>query len=59
VPKADINRIKWALWKRGVIISASGPLGNVFRVQPPLVITAEQVDRVVAAFDESLAEVLQ
>ena len=59
VPKADVNRIKWALWKRGIITSASGPKGSAFRIQPPLVITAEQVDRVVAAFDEAIAEVLQ
>ncbi len=59
VPKADVNRIKWGLWKRGIITSASGPKGSVFRIQPPLVITAEQVDRVVTAFDEAIAEVLQ
>lgn len=59
VPKPEVNRIKWELWKRGIITSASGPKGSVFRVQPPLVITAEQVDRVVAAFDEAIAQVLQ
>jgi len=30
----------------------------VFRVQPPLVINADEVDRIVAAFDESIAEVM-
>ena len=58
VSKKDINRLKEALWQRGVITSASGPCGNVFRIQPPLVITPAQVDAVVAAFDEALGEVL-
>lgn len=58
VPKESINRIKEELLRRGVIVTASGPCGNVFRVQPPLVITADQVDQVVSAFDEAIAEVM-
>jgi 4-aminobutyrate aminotransferase-like enzyme len=52
------GRIKEALLRRFVITSASGPHGNVFRVQPPLVVTADQVDRVVSAFDEAIEEVI-
>jgi 4-aminobutyrate aminotransferase/(S)-3-amino-2-methylpropionate transaminase len=54
----EINRIKEEVYRRGVIVSASGPYGNVFRVQPPLVITPEEVDRVVQAFDEAIQAVL-
>jgi 4-aminobutyrate aminotransferase-like enzyme len=53
-----VGRIKEALLRRFVITSASGPHGNVFRVQPPLVVTADQVDRVVSAFDGALEEVI-
>ena len=58
LPKESINRINGGLLKRGIVITASGPHGNVFRVQPPLVITADQVDQVVSAFDEAIAEVM-
>ncbi len=58
LPKENVRRINEAVLKRGVIITASGPCGNVFRVQPPLVITADQVDQVVSAFDEAVAEVM-
>jgi 4-aminobutyrate aminotransferase/(S)-3-amino-2-methylpropionate transaminase len=56
--REQVGRIKEALLRRSIITSASGPCGNVFRVQPPLVITADQVDRVVSAFDEAIAEVM-
>jgi len=59
IAKESVGRIKEGLLKRGVIITASGPCGNVFRVQPPLVITADQVDQVVSAFDEAIAEVMK
>jgi 4-aminobutyrate aminotransferase/(S)-3-amino-2-methylpropionate transaminase len=53
-----VGRIKEALLRRFIITSASGPHGNVFRVQPPLVVTADQVDRVVSAFDDAIEEVI-
>lgn len=57
--RKDVGHIKEAVLKRRVITSASGPHGNIFRVQPPLVITADQVDQVVSAFDEAIAEVME
>ncbi|NIV39547.1 MAG: aminotransferase class III-fold pyridoxal phosphate-dependent enzyme, partial [Anaerolineae bacterium] len=59
VSREAVGRIKEALLRRSVITSASGPHGNVFRVQPPLVVTADQVDRVVSAFDEAIEEVME
>ena len=58
VPRNKMARIKELMHNRGVVVTFSGPKGNVFRVQPTLVITAEQVDRVVDAFNDSIAEVL-
>ena len=52
--REQIARIKEEVLQRGVIAAASGPCGNVFRIQPPLVIGADQVDAVVAAFDEAI-----
>jgi 4-aminobutyrate aminotransferase-like enzyme len=53
-----MNQIKLGLHERGVVISFSGPMGNIFRVQPTLVITSAQVDRVVAAFNDTVTQVL-
>ena len=58
VPKDKMNQIKLGLHERGVVISFSGPMGNIFRIQPTLVITPLQVDRVVAAFDDTVTQVL-
>lgn len=41
----------------GVLIGLSGRYGNVLKIRPPLVITREQVDRLVAALDAVLAEI--
>jgi 4-aminobutyrate aminotransferase-like enzyme len=58
MPKKAVGGIVDKLHERGIVITASGPRGNVFRVQPPLVITADQVDGIVEAFDASIAEVV-
>ncbi len=58
LPKESMNAIWEGLLERGVITSASGPYGNIFRVQPTLDINAEQIDAVVKAFDDTVAEVL-
>ena len=38
----------------GVLISATGPGGNVLKIRPPLVFEAEHVDLLVAALDQAL-----
>jgi 4-aminobutyrate aminotransferase-like enzyme len=41
--------------ERGVLIGSTGPLDNVLKVRPPLVVTADQADLIVAAIDETLS----
>lgn len=57
--KQDMARIKEELLKRGVMVTYSGPKGNVFRIQPALVITADQIDQVVDAFDHAIQAVVR
>ncbi len=42
---------------KSVLIGHGGLKGNVLRIQPPLVISREQLDRVIETVDQSLAEV--
>jgi 4-aminobutyrate aminotransferase-like enzyme len=53
--KAEIRGLKDALLARGVIVTATGPLGNVIRVQPPLSVSPGEIDLFVALFGEALA----
>ena len=56
--KKEMARIKEETLKRGVMVTYSGPKGNVFRIQPALVISAAQIDQVVAAFDQAILAVV-
>jgi len=49
------NAVVQAMFKRGVLILGAGR--NAVRFAPPLVLSKDQADSVLAAFDESLAEV--
>jgi 4-aminobutyrate aminotransferase len=49
------NAIVQAMFRRGVLILGAGR--NAIRFAPPLVLTIEQADAALRAFDESLAEV--
>jgi len=40
----------------GVIMQATGDHGNVLKIKPPLVLTADEADRFVAALTQALAE---
>jgi 4-aminobutyrate aminotransferase-like enzyme len=51
---ADAARVKEALKTRGILISTDGPLDNVLKIKPPLVIGAADCDRFVAALADSL-----
>jgi 4-aminobutyrate aminotransferase-like enzyme len=55
--KKEMARIKEDLLKRGVMVTYSGPKGNVFRIQPALVIEPAQIDHIVEAFDQALKTV--
>jgi 4-aminobutyrate aminotransferase / (S)-3-amino-2-methylpropionate transaminase / 5-aminovalerate transaminase len=42
--------------KRGVLVGVGGIYGNVLRIQPPLVISKEQLDQALHAVEEALEE---
>jgi len=42
---------------RGVLLGKGGLRGNVLRIAPPMTINAEQVDQLLEAIDQSLAEI--
>ncbi len=46
-----VNRLRG----RGMLLSTDGPLHNVIKIKPPMVLTADDVDMVVRAFDDELA----
>jgi 4-aminobutyrate aminotransferase-like enzyme len=48
----------WKLLEKGIMLSASGPLGNRFRVNPTLDISKKDADQILKAFDEAIYEVL-
>jgi 4-aminobutyrate aminotransferase-like enzyme len=53
-PDAAI-RVVNAMRAQGVLISVTGPAGNVLKIRPPLVFASEHVDLLVAALDQALA----
>jgi 4-aminobutyrate aminotransferase-like enzyme len=54
LPKELVVRVKDALYDAGMLITVSGPHGNVLRLQPPLSITSDQLDSFAAALRSSL-----
>ena len=46
-----INRLQ----ERGLLLSTDGPLHNVIKIKPPMVLTADDVDMAVRMFDDELA----
>jgi 4-aminobutyrate aminotransferase-like enzyme len=42
--------------ERGVLIGSTGPAGNVLKIRPPLVLTHEEADAIVAGLDACLTE---
>jgi 4-aminobutyrate aminotransferase len=56
-PDGDLARrvLRAALDRRLMLLSA-GPYGNVVRIIPPLVTTADEIDQALGILDESLAE---
>ena len=50
----EAQTVRAEMRKRGYLIGVGGIHRNVLRVQPPLIITAEEVDKSVAVLNESL-----
>jgi 4-aminobutyrate aminotransferase len=54
---AQAEAIRASCLDRGVLVGVGGVFGNVVRIQPPLVITREQLDFALDALERSLEEV--
>jgi 4-aminobutyrate aminotransferase-like enzyme len=48
------RRVTEALRERGILISATGPDGNVLKIRPPLVFQREHADLLLQALDDTL-----
>ena len=55
--KAEVAKIKDHLHALGMLITVSGMSGNVLRLQPPLSVTADQIDMLFAALRKTLVTV--
>ena len=55
--KKEVGAIKDSLHEQGMLITVSGLHGNVLRLQPPLCVTAADIDRLMVALRKSLAAV--
>ncbi len=55
--KELVGKVKDHLHANGMLITVSGPAGNVLRLQPPLSITAAELDSFVACLRTALSEV--
>jgi 4-aminobutyrate aminotransferase-like enzyme len=51
------HQVTEAMRDRGVLISATGPAGNVLKIRPPLVFRREHADVFLGAFGEALASI--
>jgi 4-aminobutyrate aminotransferase-like enzyme len=56
VPAAGrAGRVTEAMRERGILISTTGPAGNVLKIRPPLVFQREHADLLLQTLDEVLA----
>ena len=51
----DAHTVTEAMRERGILLSATGPAGNVLKIRPPLVFRPEHADLLLQALDEVLA----
>jgi 4-aminobutyrate aminotransferase-like enzyme/Ser/Thr protein kinase RdoA (MazF antagonist) len=49
------NKLIQIMKVRGVLLSTDGPLHNVIKIKPPMVINSEDVDMVLRSFDDALS----
>ena len=49
------RKVTEAMRERGILLSATGPAGNVLKIRPPLVFQREHADRLLQVLDEILA----
>jgi 4-aminobutyrate aminotransferase-like enzyme/Ser/Thr protein kinase RdoA (MazF antagonist) len=55
---AEAAAVKEAIKAQGILISTDGPHDNVLKIKPPLVITAHDIDRAVAAIGRAIDQVV-
>src|SRR5580692_4848629 len=51
----DARKVTEAMRERGILLSSTGPEGNVLKIRPPLVFQHEHADLLLQALDEILA----
>jgi 4-aminobutyrate aminotransferase-like enzyme len=51
----NARQVTEAMRERGILLSATGPAGNVLKIRPPLVFQPEHADLLLEALDEVLA----
>jgi len=51
----DARQVTEAMRERGILLSATGPAGNVLKIRPPLIFQPEHADLLLQALDEVLA----
>jgi 4-aminobutyrate aminotransferase/(S)-3-amino-2-methylpropionate transaminase len=54
---SETVKIRELCRQKGVLVGHGGTLGNVLRIQPPLVISQSQLDTAIEAIDQSLDEI--
>ncbi len=55
----ETARIRELCRQKGVLVGHGGVLGNVLRIQPPLIISQEQLDTAIDSVDQSFKEVAE
>jgi 4-aminobutyrate aminotransferase-like enzyme len=53
----EARLVKEAVKRHGILVSTDGPLDNVLKIKPPMVVSADDLDRFVEALDSALGEV--
>jgi 4-aminobutyrate aminotransferase-like enzyme len=53
----EAGRVRDLCRERGLLIGSGGVKGNVLRIQPPLVITMEQIDKALNILESAIREV--
>ncbi|EQD51113.1 aminotransferase class-III, partial [mine drainage metagenome] len=53
---AETRRVVNAMRRRGVLLGATGPAGNVLKIRPPLVFEAQHADLLAQELERTLSE---
>ncbi|MCC6030450.1 MAG: hypothetical protein LM586_02250, partial [Desulfurococcales archaeon] len=52
--REEAKKIMRKMFDEGVLVGIGGVYGNVIRIQPPLVIEYEKLDKILEAFERSI-----